>query len=83
MATTVLLLEADVTITSCLMDDLARLGVTTISICRDGTTVGVVLEGWAFERSSVGEAARCLGANLASGRVLNPTVQVALLPIRT
>ena len=83
MATTVLLLDADVTITSSLMDDLARLGVTTISICHDGTTVGVVLEGWAFERASVGEAARCLGASPASSRVLNPTVQMALLPMRT
>ena len=84
MATVVFLLDGgDVAISSSLASDLAQLGVTSISICRDDTTVGIVLEGWAFDRASAGEAARCLASDLTSGRVLHPTVQMALLGLRT
>lgn len=39
---------------------LAALGVTRISLLRDATTVGVVLEGWAFDPVRSGEAARAV-----------------------
>lgn len=35
---------------------LARLGVTRISLLADRSGVGVVLEGWAFNPASIGEA---------------------------
>ncbi len=37
---------------------LAEIGVTGISLLRDGGGVGVVLEGWAFDPADIDEAAQ-------------------------
>ena len=42
---------------------LARLGIATVTIVRDGATVGAVLEGWAFNPSDAGAAAAILAGN--------------------
>ena len=59
------------------VEELARLGVTNVSLLRDEQAVGIVLEGWAFdpERSS-GAAATALGA--ATARALHPVLQMAV-----
>ena len=35
---------------------LARLGVTRLAVLQDGATVGVLLEGWAFDATTTGRA---------------------------
>lgn len=78
MSMVVLLVDgADVAVSSAQATELARLGVTSISICRDQSTVGIVLEGWAFDPASA-DAARYLLANSASGRVLHPAIQLSV-----
>lgn len=57
--------------------DLARLGVTNVSLFRDAKTLCVVLEGWAFDASASGDAAAALGAR-AGTRTLRPVMQSAL-----
>lgn len=82
MSMLVLLLDGtDVAISSSQAIELARMGVTSISICRGQTTVGIVLEGWAFDTSSADDAARLIGEP-AAGRLLLPTVQMAVSPLR-
>jgi hypothetical protein len=39
---------------------LRALGVSRISLLRDGSMTGVVLEGWAFRPADVGEATRAI-----------------------
>jgi hypothetical protein len=43
--------------------NLARLGITTVTVVRDGATVGAVLEGWAFNPEDAGAAAAILAGN--------------------
>ncbi len=45
---------------------LAALGITSVALVRDEETVGVVLEGWAFDASRAGEAATAVGARSAT-----------------
>ena len=59
--------------------DLARLGVTHISLVGDEQTVGVVLDGWAFEPVASGAAAvAALGADATRSRILFPVGEMAL-----
>ncbi len=46
---------------------LANLGITRVALLRDGVSVGVVLEGWAFSASSADEAVRALFPASRSG----------------
>jgi hypothetical protein len=81
MAMVMLLVEGggdDVAINARMADELARLGVTSIAICRDGRTLGIVLEGWAFDAGSAEEAARALVDAPQTGRLLLPAVQLAV-----
>ena len=41
-------------------DRLQALGVTRISLLRDTTSLGVVLEGWAFDPAQINEATRAI-----------------------
>ena len=56
---------------------LSRLGVTSLAVYRDGATVCLVLEGWAFDASSSADAAQAIGFS-PSARVLRPVMQSAL-----
>jgi len=61
-----------------LVSELARLGVTNVSLVRDEQTVAIVLEGWMFDPACSAEAAaEAVGA--ASGtRTLHPVMHLAV-----
>ena len=62
------------------LEKLARLGVTTVALVRDGSTAGLVLEGWAFDPASAAEAA-CAAAGVCAGvRTLRPLAELAVSP---
>ncbi len=81
MAMLVLLLDEHAGVTSIdagTAAQLAELGVTNIALLRDDTTVGVVLDGWAFDPSESGaEAAAVLGDG---AKRLLPVLQTVLTP---
>lgn len=59
--------------------ELAALGVTSLSLLRDDQTTAVALEGWAFDADRSAEAAaRAVAGDLAAVRVLRPIVESAL-----
>lgn len=60
------------------MASLARLGVTSVALVRDEETVGLVLEGWAFDASGAGEAAAAVAPGGSPLRTLRPLVQMAV-----
>jgi hypothetical protein len=57
---------------------LARLGVTSVSLLRDEQTMGLVLEGWAFDSARAGEAARAAAGAREGIRTLEPLMQMAV-----
>jgi hypothetical protein len=86
MAMVMLLVEGncdDVAITSRMANELAHLGVTSIAICRDERTMGIVLEGWAFDPASADEAARYLVDSPRLRRVLLPAIQLAVSAVHS
>lgn len=85
MAMVMLLVEGagdDVAISAGMADDLARLGITNIAICRDRETVGIVLEGWAFDVTTADAAARSLFPSSHVRRVLLPAIRLAVSDVR-
>jgi hypothetical protein len=60
------------------MASLARLGVTSVALVRDEETVGLVLEGWAFDAWRAGEAAAAVAPAGWPLRTLRPLVQMAV-----
>lgn len=61
-------------------DRLARLGVTSVTVLRDGDAACVVLDGWAFDPDvSSAAAARAIGAD-ASSRTFHAVMQSAVRP---
>jgi hypothetical protein len=59
---------------------LARLGVTSMSIARDPSTIALVLEGWALDPTHHEAVLAALGADGAAARALQPIVQMAVSP---
>jgi hypothetical protein len=60
------------------LEELARLGVTNVALVRDGSTAGLVLEGWAFAVEAAPQAA-CAVAGASDGvRTLHPLAQMAV-----
>lgn len=79
MAMMLVLLDAKVgfSVRQQLVEELARLGVTSIAVVRDSETVGVVLEGWMFDPArSASAAASAIATGCA--RVLHPVLQMAV-----
>jgi len=65
-----------------LVEELSRLGVTSVAVVRDSEATGVVLEGWLFDPArSAGRAAKAVGGT-ARARVLNPVLQMAVSTAR-
>jgi len=60
------------------LEELARLGVTNVALLRDRTTVGLVLEGWAFDPRHAREAARAVAGSSEGVRTLRPLMQMAV-----
>lgn len=82
MAAVVLLVDegkGNLVVTPDAARSLARLGVTSFSIVRDRRTLGVVLEGWAFDpfASSLAATVALFGDGFAV-RVLGPVARVAV-----
>jgi hypothetical protein len=70
--------KAEFSVRQELVDELARLGVTSVAVVRDSEAVGVVLEGWLFDPArSAGAAASAIGS-AGRARVLHPVVQMAV-----
>jgi hypothetical protein len=57
---------------------LARLGVTSVSLLRDGETAGLVLEGWALDPARADEAAQTAAGARDGVRTLQPLMQMAI-----
>ena len=85
MAMVVVLFEAsevDPALQPAALDELARLGVTSVSLVRDQSTAGLVLEGWAFDPRHAAEAT-CAVAHACNGvRTLHPLMQMAVSDMR-
>jgi hypothetical protein len=60
------------------LEELARLGVTTIALLRDTTVAGLVLEGWAFDSQDAPRAASAVAGACGELQVLEPLVHVAV-----
>lgn len=61
-----------------LVNELARVGVTSVAVVRDSESIGVVLEGWLFDPArSAGAVARAIGRT-GRARVLHPVLQMAV-----
>lgn len=60
------------------IDRLGELGITNVSLLRDGVTVGVVLDGWAFDPSTSGAKAAEIVGMPSSGAILLPVMQAAV-----
>jgi hypothetical protein len=58
---------------------LARLGVTSVTVVRDESGIGVVLQGWAFDPLLAGDqAAAIVGGTHRLVRTLHPLLQTAV-----
>jgi hypothetical protein len=57
---------------------LARLGVTSVSLVGDDETVGLVLEGWAFDPAQAHEAASAVTGTPDGARTLRPLAHMAV-----
>ena len=58
--------------------ELARLGVRRVAVMQGGATVGVLLEGWAFDSTSTGRAIEALDAPGAQPQVLLPVLDMSV-----
>jgi hypothetical protein len=52
--------ERTIALTPTTLAGLARLGITSLTLLRDGSTTAVVLDGWAFEPDRTAEATALL-----------------------
>jgi hypothetical protein len=60
---------------------LAALGVSSVSLVRDDESIGVVLEGWAFDPAVSGaDATAILAGENAAVRTLRPVMHLAVRP---
>ena len=57
------------------LEQLARLGVTNVALLRDGSTAGLVLEGWAFAVEAAPQAACAVAGACDDVRTLHPIAQ--------
>jgi hypothetical protein len=60
------------------LEELARLGVNNVAVLRDGSTAGLVLEGWAFDPERAAAAAYAVAGACDGVRTLRPLVQMAV-----
>jgi hypothetical protein len=60
------------------LEELASLGITSVSLLRDSSIAGLVLEGWAFDARDVERAARAVAGTSADVQTLRPLVQMSV-----
>ena len=58
----------------------ARLGVTRVVVLRDRSTVGVILEGWAFDPARSGRETLAAVGSQGSTRALQPVAEISVSP---
>ena len=68
--------DADLRIGSIQASQLAALGVTSLALLRDDESVGVVLDGWAFDPVQSARAAAAALGSESECRVLLPALEV-------
>jgi hypothetical protein len=86
VAMMVLLLDAqdgDLELGAAAVCELARLGVTNLSLLRDHSTVGVVLEGWLFDPAHCADAAATAIAADHGVKGLQPVMHMAVATAAT
>ena len=60
------------------LEELAKLGVTSVALLRDRSLAGVVLEGWAFSPCDTHRAVRAVAGAAANARTLHPLVEMGV-----
>jgi citrate lyase beta subunit len=60
------------------LEELARLGITSVALLRDSSIAGLVLEGWAFDARDVERAARAVAGTSDGVQTLRPLVQMSV-----
>jgi hypothetical protein len=78
VATLVVLVSEEIPLDSGVLSALARLGVSHVAVVRDEETVGVVLDGWAFDPEASAAAAVAAVAGARHTRTLRPVAQLAV-----
>jgi hypothetical protein len=62
------------------IEALARLGVTSIAVVRDDQTLGLVIEGWAFDPGRSAEAVVAALGSPDGAQTLYPLLELAVSP---
>ena len=77
---TVLLVQGDdeVALSAAALGRLGALGITSVAVVRDEQSVGLVLEGWAFDPVTSAPAAAAAISTEAGTRTLYPVVEMAV-----
>jgi hypothetical protein len=60
------------------LEELASVGITSVSLLRDSSIAGLVLEGWAFDVRDVERAARAVAGISDGVQTLRPLVQMSV-----
>lgn len=71
--------DAQPTLEASGLEDLAKLGVTSVALLRDSSVAGVVLEGWAFNSRDSHRAVHAVAGGREGVRTLQPLVQMSVL----
>jgi hypothetical protein len=72
--------DAEPTLEPAGLEELAKLGITSIALLRDGSVAGLVLEGWAFSPRDTRRAVRAVAGRCAGVRTLQTLVQMGVSP---
>jgi hypothetical protein len=72
--------DAEPTLEPAGLEELAKLGVTSVALLRDRSLAGVVLEGWAFSARDTRRAVRAIAGASTDVRTLRPLVQMGVSP---
>ena len=76
--------DAEPSLPPAAVSELARLGVTSVAVLRDDRTLGLVVEGWAFDPSRSAEAVVAAVAGGSSGtRTLHPLAELAVSTVHS
>ncbi len=80
MAMAVVLIDDNVELilTAAATAELARMGVTDVTFVSGDSTIGVVIEGWAFDPSTATEAVTVLRGREAPARTLHPIAHTVI-----
>lgn len=70
--------DGDVNLGDSVVSELARLGVTSVSLLRDRATVGIVLEGWLFDPARCADAAAAAIGAADGLKSLQPVMHMAV-----